>query len=455
MSTCGCNASSDYDPYIPPSGGGCGCGNSGCNGGCGHHNCCGPTTPCDNSVPETCAPLPVTTQAARLVVENDNACKRTLQTPLNSVLITGADGRPQWANGSSGDPICLPDLQEQTSDTVPGIIAPDEEGCLRIFRPLIGGANPSAQVLRGTNTGQVYWDADDAGFPTTCGIFYRNCDTDALATLTGTQGQVVGFDTNGTPVAQSINTGADPTQGLYIRCNAGGTITTVTAALLSLYNGSAWLTVNNINQTLGLGSTGLNGIDTGVAAVGTLYWIYVVYNPSASTLGTLASLNATSPTLPANYTYYRRVGALVTKSAVATEAIYFHQANEHWKCAQIGTSYPNGVIPNGSGFTAGLQTLTLGIPSNSVKKYRGEIAVSRNNADTSNIIWNVTMDSQVFTLPSLVIGAATASPFNPTFQFETISAPNLTDLLITASGTFGGTTTWSYALNGVEWNFVG
>lgn len=451
---CGCNFSSSYDPYIPPETG-CGCGNNGCNGGCGHDNCCGPTTPCDNSIPETCAPLSVTTQAARLVVENDNACKRTLQTPLNSVLITGANGRPQWANGSSGDPVCLPDLQEQTSGTVPGVIAPDDNGCLRVFRPLIGGSNPAAQVLRGTNTGEVYWDADDAGFPTTCGLLYRNCDTDALGTLTGTQGQVVGFDANGTPVAQSINTGADPTQGLYIRCNAGGTIMTITAALLSLYNGSAWLTVNNINQTLGLGSTGVNGIDTGVAAVGTLYWIYVVYNPSASTLGTLASLNATSPTLPANYTYYRRVGALVTKSGVATEAIYFHQAGDNWKCGQIGLTYPNGVIPNGTGFTGGAQSLNSGIPQTSVKKYKGEISVSRANADTCNITWTVANDGQNYDVPSLVIGAATASAFQPIFQFEAIPSPATNTTSITATGTFGGTTTWAYALNGVEWNFTG
>jgi len=388
-------------------------------------------------------------------VENDAACKRTLQTPLNSILISGSDGRPQWANGASNDTICLPDLQEQTSGTVAGIWAADENGCLREFQPLQGGSDPLVQVLRGTRTGTVYWDADDAGLPSTCGIFYRNCDTDAIATLTGTQGQVVGFDVNGTPVAQSLSSGADPTQGLFIKCTADGSTMTITAALLSLWNGTAWVTFNNITQTLSLGSTGLNGIDAGAAAVGTLYWIYVVYNPTANTRGTLASLNSSIPTLPSGYTYYRKVGALVTKSGTATQAIYFHQANEHWKCSQIGSAYPNGVIPNGSGFTSGLQTLTLGIPSNFVKKYHGEIAVTRNNADTANIIWTISMDGQLYTLPSFAIGATTASTFQPTFQFETISAPNLTDLLITATGTFGGATTWAYALNGVEWNFTG
>ena len=452
--SCGCNASSDYDPYIPPTGGGCGCGNSGCNGGCGH-NCCGPTTPCDNSVPETCAPLPVTTQGARVVVENDNACKRTLQTPLNSVFISGADGRPQWANGSFLQQICLPDLQVQDSGITNGIWAVNEDGCLREFRPLIGGSNPTLQVLRGTNTGDVYWDADDAGLPSTCGLFYRNFDTDVIATLSGTPGQVVGFNSDGTPVAQTFNSGADPTQGLFIRCNAGGTIITLTAAQLSLNNGTAWLTINNISQTLGLSSTGLNGIDTGIAAVGTLYWIYVVYNPTASTIGTLASLNPTTPTLPAGYTYYRKVGALVTKSAVTTEAIYFHQANEHWKCAQIGTAYPNGVIPLGSGFVASTQTPTSGIPSTYVKKYHGEISVTRDNADTCNIIWTITVDGQVYTLPSLVISDATASLFRPTFQFEAIASPNTNAMSINAVGTFGGATTWGYAVNGVEWNFTG
>lgn len=388
-------------------------------------------------------------------MENDAACKRTLQTPLNSILISGEDGRPQWSNGSAGDQICLPDMQQQTSGTVKSVWAADANGCVREFTPLLGGSNPAVQSLRATNAGDIYWDADDSGLPTGCGLFYRNCDTEALGVLSGTQGQVVGFDANGTPVAQNLSSGADPTQGLFIKCTADGSTMTVTAALLSLWNGTAWVTFNNITQTLTLGSTGLNGIDTGAAAVGSLYWIYVVYNPTANTRGTLASLNSSIPTLPSGYTYYRKVGALVTKSAVATQAIYFHQANEHWKCSQIGATYPNAVIPNGTGFTAGLQTLTLGIPSNAVKKYHGEIAVTRNNADTANIIWNVTMDNQVYTLPSLAIGAATPSLFQPTFQFETISAPNLTDLLITASGTFGGSTTWAYALNGVEWNFTG
>lgn len=453
--SCGCNFSSSFDPYIPPNGGGCGCGNNGCNGGCGHSNCCGPTTPCDNSVPETCAPLPVTTQGARVVVENDAACKRTLQTPLNSLLISGSDGRPQWANGASNDTICLPDLQVQNSGTTSGIWAVDENGCLREFQPLQGGSDPLVQVLRGTRTGTVYWDADDAGLPSTCGLFYRNCDTDALATLTGSQGQVVGFDVNGTPIAQSINSGADPTQGLFIRCNAGGTIITITAALLSLNNGTAWLTLNNISQTLGLGSSGLNGIDTGAAAVGTLYWIYVVYNPTASTIGTLASLNATTPTLPAGYTYFRKVGALVTKSAVATEAIYFHQANELWKCSNIGAAYPNGVIPLGSGFIASTQVATSGISSLYVKKYHGEISTTRDNADTCNISWTVSVDGQNYSTPSLVVGAATASLFRPSFQFEAIASPNTNAVSINAAGTFGGSTTWGYALNGVEWNFTG
>jgi hypothetical protein len=72
-------------------------------------------------------------------------------------------------------------------------------------------------------------------------------------------------------------------------------------------------------------ASGLNGLDTGGVAASTMYYIYVIYKPAVyeadgHTLTTpgatagLLSLSSTAPTLPAGYTYQRRIGEVATDS---------------------------------------------------------------------------------------------------------------------------------------------
>jgi len=55
------------------------------------------------------------------------------------------------------------------------------------------------------------------------------------------------------------------------------------------------------------GGTGLNKLDAGTEATSTWYAVHVIAGPGQTTAG-LLSTSATSPTLPTNYTIFRRVG---------------------------------------------------------------------------------------------------------------------------------------------------
>lgn len=68
------------------------------------------------------------------------------------------------------------------------------------------------------------------------------------------------------------------------------------------------------NLTIAITTSGANGLDTGSEAVSTWYAVYVIYNPSTSTIAGLLSADTTppttanAPTLPSGYTVWRHVG---------------------------------------------------------------------------------------------------------------------------------------------------
>lgn len=75
--------------------------------------------------------------------------------------------------------------------------------------------------------------------------------------------------------------------------------------------------------------TGNGGLDTGTIANSTWYHFYVVRRPDTGVVDVLFSTNATTPTLPTNYTQYRRIGSGKTNgSAQWTSFVqvgdYFH-----------------------------------------------------------------------------------------------------------------------------------
>lgn len=146
-----------------------------------------------------------------------------------------------------------------------------------------------------------------------------------ISSATGTPAAVpLGSGFNITPSsstsAGSISvTGFAPTasfKNLTIRVT-GNTTVSVTADYVTMSNGTSFVTAP-ISATGNLGSAGaVNQLDAGAIAAATFYSVWAIYNPTTAVAGTLYSTSTTLPTLPSGFTYYARIGWVVTASAVA------------------------------------------------------------------------------------------------------------------------------------------
>lgn len=61
--------------------------------------------------------------------------------------------------------------------------------------------------------------------------------------------------------------------------------------------------------------TAAGGLDTGAIATGTWYHFYLIMRPDTGVVDVLFSTSASAPTMPANYSYKRRIGAGLTDGA--------------------------------------------------------------------------------------------------------------------------------------------
>jgi hypothetical protein len=96
---------------------------------------------------------------------------------------------------------------------------------------------------------------------------------------------------------------------LSLTVSASGTTSNISIAadelLLRGTDGSPLMT-SHVNATLNSNTVGLGGLDTGTLSTSTWYSVWVISN--GSTIGIIASLSPTNPTLPAGFTYKARVG---------------------------------------------------------------------------------------------------------------------------------------------------
>ena len=110
-----------------------------------------------------------------------------------------------------------------------------------------------------------------------------------------------------------------PVQATFknLKITNGGTPDTqiaITADQVMLGNNSGGSAkVSTVSVTISMVSNGANGLDAGSVAQATWYALYVIYN--GSTTAGLASTSFTSPTLPAGYTFFARMGAIQTGAA--------------------------------------------------------------------------------------------------------------------------------------------
>lgn len=83
--------------------------------------------------------------------------------------------------------------------------------------------------------------------------------------------------------------------------------------VLDAVGGSGSLLAKNVAVTAVASASGINGLDTGALAASTWYSVWVISN--GTTIASLLSLSATAPTMPAGYTYRRRVGCVYITSS--------------------------------------------------------------------------------------------------------------------------------------------
>lgn len=82
------------------------------------------------------------------------------------------------------------------------------------------------------------------------------------------------------------------------------------------------------------------GRDTGALANGQTWHMFLILNPTTTAVDALFSQSPTAPTLPANFTYFRRLGSIVLESA-STAIRQFVQHGDYFEYKTRSVDYAN------------------------------------------------------------------------------------------------------------------
>lgn len=149
--------------------------------------------------------------------------------------------------------------------------------------------------------------------------------------------------------------------------------------------------------------TGQGGLDTGAIANATWYHFYLIRRPDTGVVDVVFSTNATSPTLPANYTQYRRIGSGLTNGSAQWTA--FTQVGDEFYWTTVPALDVNASI--GTGATSyTLADVPLGVRV--IARLNVSIA---NAAATSAYVYSTDMTDQAVSgtaTPLATIGPCTA-----------------------------------------------
>jgi hypothetical protein len=163
----------------------------------------------------------------------------------------------------------------------------------------------------------------------------------------GTAGNVLTSDgTTWASTAPSVATVA-AVNALKVQATSN-TAVTITADRAILLSGSGATTVSTVSLTLGTGTSGANGLDTGSIATSTWYSVWIIYN--GSTVAGLLSTSATSPTMPSGYTYKMRVGWVRTDGS--SNLIRTIQYGNRTQYIATSSGYPTLASGSASQWTA-------------------------------------------------------------------------------------------------------
>lgn len=100
--------------------------------------------------------------------------------------------------------------------------------------------------------------------------------------------------------------------------------------------------------------TAAGSLDTGTIAASTWYHVHLIKRPDTGVVDVLLSLSATAPTLPTNYTLFRRIGSMKTNSS--SQWVLFKQVGDEfiWDVFVLDV--------NGSGLSTTSTLFTMSVP---------------------------------------------------------------------------------------------
>jgi len=131
---------------------------------------------------------------------------------------------------------------------------------------------------------------------------------------------------------------------------AGSSTTMSIAAGIAMDSTNAYpMTVAAIGKTTSswVVGTGNGGLDTGAIANSTWYHFYVIRRPDTGVTDVSLSTSASSPTLPVNYTQYRRIGSGKTNGSAQWVSFIQNGDNFEWVAAPLDLDYA-GTFPGAS-----------------------------------------------------------------------------------------------------------
>lgn len=311
---------------------------------------CQPAPPCEPTFPLFCEPLPTTTDATRVVVEDTASCQKTLATtPVPSIFKSNTNGTLSWEGGSTGSilslttanevdfvtgsssqPFKLPSLDIHSTDVVPNVIVILADGTIKKWDPTNVGNNFLA-----------YWDGSDwkintlnSLLPAGNGTVFIRDNSGNLQAISGANNDILTV-VGSTP--QFVTPGATnpfPAGHLYGLILSNNSVNPNTAIDVSagecrdeaLFDnialGSSFTKTVSGAFTAGTGDPGLLG-STPVPGPNATLHVLIIKGASGVDIGFNGSPTIALGSLPAGYnTAYRRIGSIITDAAGNIERFY-------------------------------------------------------------------------------------------------------------------------------------
>ena len=279
------------------------------------NNCTDPCPPCQPEIPATCEPPISVATLAQVWGHDAEGCLKALTVPANKSLLAYAPTGAKAVTGAIANPLELPLLQPTAAANIPRIAVQEADGVIKHWQP----ANTADNFICYW-TG-VRWEVGTLNslLPSGNGAIVRN-SLGALVVVSGTDGQFLRYVgtalqfvsassnvlSQGYIFGLTLSNGADANNDIDIavgKCrNSVDSEDLVLTSLITKRSDAAWAS-----------GTGNGGMDAGTKpASGTLH-TYLISN--GATVDAIFSISANGPVLPASYTAFRRIGAVLTDAS--------------------------------------------------------------------------------------------------------------------------------------------